>query len=873
MKNKTGRRKFIKHVGLGSLATGMLPATSLVATQKTSKNLSSENNANGEHNYNSTYSGEYLNRIAFPVGGIGAGMFCVEGTGAISNMSVRNKPDVFNEPEFFAALSLKKIYNGAKILEGPVPDWKKFGRPDSGNGSGGSTAGLPRFHEAVFTARFPFATIQLTDKELPVKVKFEAWSPFIPTDENNSSLPVGALTYTFTNTGVENIDAVFSYNAANFLRVDGGKNYISAYTNGFILSEDGPKDKPFLKSDFAIFSDDDNTVVDHCWFRGGWFDPLTMAWNTIKNVGVNAVAPVDEGAPGASLYIPFTLVPGAKKSIRIYMCWYVPDTDQTYGTRGEDKKDCTPSSGCCTSPSQLDLDVYDKDFDGQFYKPWYSSQFKNVKEVCDYWKKNYDDLLKNTTLFTNAFYASTLPPEVIEAVASNLSILKSPTVMRQFDGRLWSFEGCSDNWGCCHGSCTHVWNYAQAMPHLFPKLERSLRHTEFCESQDAEGHQNFRAVLPIKPADHKFYAAADGQLGGIMKVYREWRISGNNDWIKKMFPMVKQSLDYCIHTWDPKEKGVIEEPHHNTYDIEFWGPEALCTGFYLGALTAFVAMGDFLNEDVAYYKQLLSKGKDYYENNLFNGEYFFQEIKFTGLKAGNPLEASKTSFGGEYSDEAKKLLSEEGPKYQYGTGCLSDGILGAWIARMCGLGDVVESSKINSHLKSVYKYNFKTNLSDHANPQRPSYAVGDEGGLLLCSWPKGGKLSLPFVYSDEVWTGIEHQVAAHLMLTGNVNEGLQIVRASRNRYNGKVRNPFNEYECGHWYARALSSYGYLQALTGVRYDTVEQTLYVDSKVGNFTSFISTENGFGNVVYANGKASVKVAYGTIEVKKVIIGKQV
>ena len=475
-------------------------------------------------------------------------------------------------------------------------------------------------------------------------------------------------------------------------------------------------------------------------------------------------------------------------------------------------------------------------------------------------------------LFKEAFYSSSLPPEVMEAVAANLSILKSPTVMRQYDGRLWNFEGCGDSWGCCHGSCTHVWNYAQAIPHLFPALERSLRHTEFCESQNAEGHQNFRATLPIQPADHTFHSAADGQLGGIMKVYREWRISGDNGWLKKMYPMVKTSMDYCIATWDPRGQGVIEEPHHNTYDIEFWGPDGMHGSFYISALKAITAMGGFLQQDVTRYQALSAKAKTAMENSLFDGEYFIQQIKVEGLTAKNP--ATQKSYGGEYSKEATDLLEKEGPKYQYGKGCLSDGVLGAWIGRMCGLEDALDSKKIKSHLQAVHKYNLKTNLSEHANPQRPSFAYGDEGGLLLCSWPKGGKLSLPFVYSDEVWTGIEHQVASHLMLMGNVKEGLEVLRASRNRYDGRVRNPFNEYECGHWYARALSSYGYLQALTGVRYDAVEKNLYVDSKIGNFTVFLSTETGFGTVSLAAGKVSVKVAYGKIDISNITIsGKTV
>jgi Glycosyl-hydrolase family 116, catalytic region len=196
-------------------------------------------------------------------------------------------------------------------------------------------------------------------------------------------------------------------------------------------------------------------------------------------------------------------------------------------------------------------------------------------------------------------------------------------------------------------------------------------------------------------------------------------------------------------------------------------------------------------------------------------------------------------------------------------------VLGGWMARTSGLPDPFDTGKTKSHLLAVHKHNFKKDLSEHANPQRPGYAFGKEGGLLLCSWPKGGRLSLPFVYSDEVWTGIEYQVASHLMLMGEVEKGLDIVRACRKRYDGRTRNPFNEYECGHWYARALSSYGLLQGLTGVRFDAVDKILYVDSKVGDFTSFIATNTGYGTVTLKNGKVSINVAAGSIPVSKVSI----
>ena len=224
------------------------------------------------------------------------------------------------------------------------------------------------------------------------------------------------------------------------------------------------------------------------------------------------------------------------------------------------------------------------------YRPWYAGRFGSIDEVAGFWSQEYARLREKTARFSKCFYDTTLPPEAIEAVAANLSILKSPTVLRQADGRLWAWEGCGDTWGCCHGSCTHVWNYAQALPHLFPSLERTLRETEFRVSQDARGHQTFRTALPIRPTTHDFHAAADGQLGGILKVYRDWRIGGDTEWLRAIWPGVRTSLDYCIEAWDPRHRGAVEEPHHNTYDIEFWGADGMCTSFYLGALRAAVLM-------------------------------------------------------------------------------------------------------------------------------------------------------------------------------------------------------------------------------------------------------------------------------------------
>lgn len=806
-----------------------------------------------QRKYNSVYYGVNLSRIAFPLGGIGAGMICIEGTGTISHVSVRNKPDIFNEPCIFSAICIKgKKKNIVRVLEGPVPSWKYFGMPSTGKGSSGKTYGLPRFSNATFQARFPFATVKLSDPKIPIDVELTGWSPFIPSDANNSSLPGGALEYRFVNSSKRTVEAVYSFNARNFMSTGDGKDKVLKIKNGFVLSQQGSKKEPFREGAFAVSVDSPDAKVNCAWFRGRrrgkQRDPLAMAWKDIEQGRCYNKEPIAKGdpSPGGTIFVPLKLEPGQEKNIKVLLTWYVPETNIRLGYEVKDASDQNKNRSLT-------------------YKPWYSVRFASIDEVNNYFRENYTTLRAQSSQFSDCFYDTTLPGEVVEAIAANLTILKSPTVLRQGDGRLWVFEGCSDTRGCCFGSCTHVWNYAQALPHLFPELERSLRRTEFNESQDQRGHQSFRSSLPIRPTTHVREAAADGQLGGIMKVYRDWHISGDTEWLKNIWPKVKTSLNYCISTWDPEHNGVLSEPHHNTYDIEFWGPDSMCSSFYLGALKAAIEMGKTLNDDVILYSSLLKKGQKYVNNELYNGEYYCQKIQDKELRA-DPLK-TKAGFT-RYSPEGVELLKKEGPKYQYGNGVLSDGVIGAWMASLYGLGDIMDEKKVASHLKSIHKYNLKSDLSEHPTLRRPGYALDGEGGLLLCTWPKGDELSLPFYFSDEVWTGIEYQVASHLMMKGMVEEGLEIVRICRDRYDGRLRNPFNEYECGHWYARAMSSYALIQGLTGARYDAVEKVLYLKPTINrDFRSFLCTATGYGTIGIKNGKPFIEVKHGKIPVKSI------
>jgi hypothetical protein len=216
-----------------------------------------------------------------------------------------------------------------------------------------------------------------------------------------------------------------------------------------------------------------------------------------------------------------------------------------------------------------------------------------------------------------------------------------------------------------------------------------------------------------------------------------------------------------------------------------------------------------------------------------------------------------------------KILRKEGPKYQYGTGCLADGIIGAWMAGIYGISIPLDGNNVRSSIASIFRHNFRSNLREHCNPQRPGYAIGEEPGLLICSWPNGGKPTLPFPYSDEVMTGMEYQVATHLISEGFVKEGVQIVKATRSRHDGSVRNPFNEYECGNYYARAMASFALLQSFSGFRYSKLTKTLEFSPQVKEklFRVFFATADAHGVIELKENKLQIKVLEGALELESI------
>ena len=647
------------------------------------------------------FEGPNLLQIALPLGGIGAGCVCLNGHGGLQDFSIRHHPETTAVADghgvtdaAFALLHIHGEQSFTRLVEGPLPVEKIYDQGLKGQGYRvGGYEGLPRFRQCAFQGEYPFGVVSLSDPHLPLAVEITGFNPFIPLDDRNSGLPCAILEYRLTNTSSAPVDFDFSYHLSHLAPGDPAKQWSSTRNEvipgaGVYLSNTEPEQSP-SRGSAALLMVGREPQIKAMWYRGGWFDAISALWREVSegrfetNDGANAAAL--RGRNGGSLLAQGHLEPGQSVTYPVVIAWHFPNVPYGVGQ-------AEPSLDCDCPPGE---------FCAPCWRPYYAGQWPNARAVAEYVQQHYASLRARTQSFHDALFQSSLPAYVLDAISANLAILKSPTVLRQENGSVWGWEGCFSDHGCCHGTCTHVWNYAQSMPHLFPQLERTLREQELARSMNEIGHVTFRSALPDGPTRHDFHAASDGQLGGVMKVYREWQISGDRDWLEQIYPQVKRSLDFCIEQWDPRHTGLIEEPHHNTYDIEFWGPDGMISSFYLGALTAMAAMARELGcpEDAAVYEQLAEKGTQAIES-LFNGEYYEQRVTWEGLR--DTSFADKIAGVGPASAAEDRLLKAEGPKYQYGLGCLADGVLGAWLARRCGLELVAEpgtySQRAASHL-------------------------------------------------------------------------------------------------------------------------------------------------------------------------------
>ena len=807
------------------------------------------------------YSGAGLREIAFPLGGIGTGTVSLTGTGGLAEWQIKNRPDQdsVNPLTFFAIWARKEDQAPVtRVLEGPVaPPYGRHQRAVGGNfhvGHGLGNAGvpgLPRMKGTTFRGEYPFADVDYEDDRLPVKVGLEAYNPLVPMNPDDSGIPCAIFNFRVTNPArkksVELTLAMSMQNPVDPTDRGGCKNtfFRDKGVAGIVLANSRRSKSDPKNGSVCIATPMRRLTYRSAWNRLGWFDALQHFWDDFSAKGRLSENSYRSGGPRdrdvATLGVRVKLGPGETKVVPIWVTWSFPVFERYWRAGEEDRQRPT-------------------------WRNYYARRFPNARAVVTYLKGNVERLHAETAAYRDALFSTTLPEEVIDAVSSQISILRSPTCLRLQDGTFYGFEGSSRTAGSCIGSCTHVWNYAQALPFLFPSLARSVREADYKWnfSPSGSGAMRFRIEIPFEPPGGIPKPAADGQLGGIVRTYREYLVCGDKRWLRKLWPGVKQALEFAWLYWDYRKRGVPDGLQHNTYDIEFFGPNTLVGSLYLAALKAGERMAEELGEPetAAEYRRIREKGARWMDRHLFNGEYYVQKVDYDAYKHceykyPKPVRAVPAMKPGE-------------PKYQYGRGCLADQLIGQWMAHLTGLGCLFDPDNVRRATESIFRYNYLSDLREHATCQRV-YALQDEAGVLLCTWPKGGRPPLPFPYCDEVWTGIEYEVAALLIYEGFLKEGLRIVKSVRARHDGARRNPWNEFECGSYYARAMSSYSLLLALGGFRFDGAKQVVGFAPKVnaGRFRTFWAVQKGWG--VYRQDRTTrrLEVQYGSLKLRELAV----
>ena len=782
------------------------------------------------------YRGEHLRAVAMPLGGIGAGSVAICGDGSLRQWQLNNAVNhlAFVPHSFFAVRAhvpgkpavSRVLQSGALYGEefAPIPSVNDYVIPEECKRL---LDQLPGVQATEFTGEYPIATVRYLDEALPVEVTLTAYSPFSPLDADTSGLPAVIFQFSARNPGEKAASVHFAATLQNFVGWDG----IGRITGTQCAQYGGNQNHALrLRGLTAVSMDNISLPLNHpnngslCLATlndganvcAAWEDPKSF-WSDFTRDGpflaAQAAPPTPEGRTvNGALSVPLRLEPGEAKTVTFVLAWHFPNRYVSWGqgfSGIEDKKSLFWQGNA------------------------YNNRFASAAAVAEFVRDEFDRLHSVTHTFRDTFFESTLPAELLDTVSSQMSIIRTPTCLWVEDGKFHAFEGCggasTGGWlatgGCCPMNCTHVWNYEMSLAALFPDLERTMRETDLFNQLHPTGYLPHRTTLPLylpRPWERGIGGphnpALDGLLGMVLKTYREHKRCADKTWLERAFPQIKKAMHHVMTVHDPDGDGVIKGEQPNTYDISIYGPNTFIGTLYLAALRASEEMATLLGEtDLAGgYRSRYEKSRVGYDEQLWNGEYWIQIYD-----------------------------AEKYPEQNYGKGCHSDHLLGQWWAYNLGLGDVLPVERLRSAVESMIKYNLRDNFVGHKQVPRV-YASDDESGLLMCSWPHGGKPNVPTLYSDEIWTGIEYEVAALCLYTGLQEEALRLLRSVRHRYNGARRSPWNDVECGDHYARALSSWSLLDAACGYEYDAISQSLTIAPRLNpdDFRAFIITADGWG-----------------------------
>ncbi len=852
-KSKSGRRKFLQAMTLG-VGTLALPVSPAADTSSPPTPFAPPAQSLGEPiAYPRIFRGRQRELIGFPLGGVGAGCISLGGRGQLKEWWIVNRPDKGRAPRYafpaiWAQVGSRKAF--ARVLEAQILPPYSRGPSDLGSDN---VPGLPRLQTCTFTGEYPLARVDFEDSSMPVRVALEAFSPFIPLDADASGLPIAVLRYHVSNPAPSTAKVSIAWSIDNPVGLGGagsGHGRQNDYResqkvkgllmrNSFLSSAD-PQTGTFA---LALLGAEDGTLSYlRGWPTAGWWESPLLFWEDFSSNGRLRPQASSYNAVGA-LCLEKSIPGSGSAEFTFLLAWHFPNR--------------TPKWCGWSAPKGHENDVIGN---------YYCTRFKDAWEVMEYAAQNLSTLEERTRTFVDAIRNAALPGAVKDAALSNLSTLVTPTLFRTSDGAFHGFEGCVDHEGCCFGNCTHVYAYEPATAHVFPAISRSFREQQFGFLTDAEGLMDYRELLPYGIGRFGV-AAADGQMACIVKAYHDWQLSGDTAWLRRQWPGIKRALEFAWIPggWDANRDGVMEGVQHNTYDIEFVGPNPFCEMWYLAALRAAEQMARALEDAsaAADYRRLFRRGSAWVDDNLFNGKFYVQKV---GSVAKDHIARGL--------QEGMGPADTEHPTYQVGEGCLSDQLMGQYFAQIAGLGLLVNDGHIRKTLGSIWKYNYKQSLYNHVCVERV-FAVNDEAGLVVCEYPLGERPRVPLPYFAEVWSGSEYAVAALMIYMGMASEGIQIVENTRRRFDGERRNPWSEAECGYHYARPMASWAPFLALSGFRYFGFEKAIVAKPQVNrdNFSSFWSAGTAWGSfsqrVKDQQTRFSLSVAEGSVVLQKLTV----
>jgi uncharacterized protein (DUF608 family) len=830
------------------------------------------------------YKAESIRKIALPIGGIGTGTVSLGGKGDLRDWEIMNRPAKGFQPQYsFFCIRVAEPGGKAKlkILEGPI-DTSEY---EGAYGSRSNHHGLPRFQGCTFEAAYPLGQVVLEDDTFPVKVHLRAFNPLIPTELDKSSIPMAVLRYEVTNSSTTDQEVTISGNLQNFIGEDGSSELIPnahhPFRDGFqkfnnfnsyresgnvkgIFFDSKGVDKESERYGTIALAILDSVKISYRtrWANYSWGDSLLEFWDDLtldgeltdsfastdsifdENSSTLSIKPGELPAPVASLADKRLIRAGRTEEYTFLITWNFPNRHAWMSTDYGD-----------ISQAQYSDDVV-----GNHYSKKYHDAWNVVLETKD----QLECLEEETIGFVNSICEAGFPSKIAEAALFNLSTLRSQTFFQTHDGHFYGWEGTGDHKGSCHGSCTHVWNYEQATPHLFGAIAQDMRELEFSEAMHADGLMSFRIGLPLDKYSKEWsIAAADGQMGCIVKLYREWRLSGDDVWLKKLWPSARRALEFCWIPggWDADQDGVMEGAQHNTMDVEYYGPNPQMGLWYLAALKACVSMAQANGEFDFGSKclDLFENGSSWIDRNLFNGEYYIHKIV-------PPGDISLIHPGLRHASMGAANMTE--PELQLGEGCLVDQLVGQFLAHICGLGYLVNPENQKKTLQSIIKYNSRSEFFSEFNHMR-NFVLGDEQALLMASYREGARPERPFPYFNEVMTGFEYTAAIGMIYEGMEDLGIKVISNIRSRYDGYKRNPFDEAECGHHYARAMASWAAILALTGQQYDGRTGTLTLKS-LGKKPLPWFTGHAWGTISEVDSKIVINVKNGKIKISEILVG---